>query len=416
LRVWLGGLVAAAAALFVWLILRPVPVDVELGTTDRGDVPVHVRDRGVAQVRNVFEVAAPVGGRLRRVEVEVGDAVQADRTIIARLQPVDPGFLDARAREAARAHLAEAEARLVVAEALVRRAVAESRAADIEYRRVEALARDGWVAAAARDRVTAARDEARASVAAARAEARAAGEARAEARAMLAGPLDTSRQGEILIRAPVSGRILALHHQSETVVLPGEVLVSLGDPGGDLEIVGELLSTDAVKVRAGQPAFVEQWGGPVALEGRVRGVEPFGFLKVSALGIEEQRVNVWVDLMAPRAAWAALGHGYRVEVRIETDRAVNVVRVPVTALVRVGGEWAVFAAENGRARLHRLVLGRMNATHAEVRDGINAGARVILFPAEAVVDGGRIRPAGAPQGLMPTAVRQAAGSGSADRG
>ncbi|MFN7177644.1 MAG: efflux RND transporter periplasmic adaptor subunit, partial [Thermaurantiacus sp.] len=214
------------------------------------------------------------------------------------------------------------------------------------------------------------------------------------ARAALAGPLDARGRGEVAVRAPVSGKVLALYHQSETVVPAGERIVAVGDPAGDLEIVAELLSSDAVKVSPGQPAAIEQWGGPVPINGRVRLVEPFGFLKISALGIEEQRVNVWVDLEDPRDLWAPLGHGYRVEVRVETDRAREVVRVPVPALVRADGQWAVFVAEAGRARLRPLVLGRMNERHAEVREGLEEGARVILFPAEAISDGSRIRSTG----------------------
>jgi HlyD family secretion protein len=394
LRLWVWGLVGLVAALLLLLMMRPVPVEVELATVDRGDVPVHVRDRGIARVRNLFEVAAPVGGLLRRVEVEVGDTVVADRTVIARLQPADPGFLDARTREASRARVAEVEARLAAARAMVRRAEAEARAADLEHRRVASLAEQGWVAGAALDRARAVRDEATAGVAAARAEAAAASQALAEARAALSGPLDRSRRGEVVVRSPVSGRVLSLYHQSETVVPPGERIVAVGDPSGDLEIVAELLSSDAVKVRAGQPAAIEQWGGPVPLDGRVRLVEPFGFLKVSALGIEEQRVHVWIDLSDRREIAAPLGHGYRVEVRIETGRARNVVRVPVPALVRAGGAWAAFFAHDGRAQLRPLTLGRINESHAEVRAGLAEGERVILFPAEAVTDGARIRAAG----------------------
>ena len=391
LRLWLWGLLGAVLAVLLWLILRPAPVDVDVASVDRGDVPVHVRDRGVARVRDVFEVSAPVGGRLRRVEVEPGDAVVAGRTVIARLQPADPGFLDVRTREAMRARVAEAEARLAAATAMVARAEAEARARSIEHRRVEALAAEGWVAGAALDRMRAAWEEAEAGLAAARADARAAREALGQARAALSGPLDAPGRAEIAVRAPVSGRVLALHRQSETVVPAGERLVAVGDPAGDLEIVAELLSTDAVRVREGQPALVEQWGGPGPLRGRVRRVEPFGFLKVSALGIEEQRVHVWVELLDPQPVRADLGHGYRVEVNIETDRARDVVRVPVSALVRAGGDWAVFVAAGGRAQLRRLALGRMNDRLAEVRRGLAEGDRVILFPAESIADGTPIR-------------------------
>ncbi|MFQ3596057.1 MAG: HlyD family secretion protein, partial [Sphingomonadaceae bacterium] len=342
LKLWLWSLVALAAAILVWLVVRPVAIEVELGLVDRGDVPVTVMDRGIARVRDVFDVSAPVTGLLRRVEVEVGDEVEANRTVIARLRPADPGFLDSRTQEAARARVAMAEAQAAAARASVARAEAAARGAQAEHRRVASLQQQGWLAQAALDRTTAERDAAEAALAAARAEAMAAARALAEARAALAGPLGRPGGREVTLTAPVSGRVLTLFHQSETVVPAGERIVAIGDPAGDLEIVAELLSTDAVRVREGAPATIEQWGGPGTLGARVRLVEPFGFLKISALGIEEQRVHVWLDLTDPRDRWQALGHGYRVEVRIETDVARNAVRVPVPALVRQGGRWAVF--------------------------------------------------------------------------
>ncbi|WP_448579300.1 efflux RND transporter periplasmic adaptor subunit [Thermaurantiacus sp.] len=384
------ALLLVAAALG-YLYVRPAPVEVDLGTVDRGPVVVTVRNRAVASVHDRYDVAAPVSGRLQRIEVEVGDPVKARETVVARLLPADPGFLDARTRDVMQARLAEARARAAAARAGVLRAEAAVRVASQEMARVRELVRKGWQAQAALDRARATHDEAIATLKAARAEVDVAEQAEAEARAALSGPLGAGRNGPIPLTSPVSGTVLTLYRKSETVVPAGEPLVAIGDPAGDLEIVADLLSTDAVRVKPGAPVRIVGWGGKEALPGRVRLVEPFGYLKVSALGVEEQRVNVRIDLVAPPAARPALGHGYRVDVEIETDRADHALRLPVSALVRDGGEWAVYVAEGGRARLRRVRLGLMNDDVAEVLEGVREGEQLVLFPAESIGEGSRLR-------------------------
>ena len=194
----------------------------------------------------------------------------------------------------------------------------------------------------------------------------------------------------IAIRAPVSGRILRILHKSEGVVAAGEALLEIGDPE-DLEIVVDLLSNDAVRVVPGQRVVIEEWGGDAPLRGWVRRVEPYGFTKISALGIEEQRVNVIIDLGSPPEDRRALGHGYRVEARIVLWEGRDVLTAPLGALFRDGAQWAVFVAVDGRAEIRHVALGRRNTLEAEITNGLAAGERLILHPSERIVDGGRIR-------------------------
>jgi len=391
MRLALFGAAAAVLVLVVWMFLYKPPVSVETSPIGRGDVAVTVGDDGITRVRDVYEVAAPVAARLLRVEPEVGDAVTANETILARLMPLDPGFLDDRSRSVATAQLAAAQARLALDRAEVNRASATESLARREHGRTATLAENGTVSRAALDRARTARDEAVATLASARAAVAASQSGVAAAQAQLAAPLARDKAGDIAIRAPVSGALLQIFQKSESVVQAGAPLVAVGDPGGDLEIVADLVSTDAVRIKPGDLVHVEQWGGPQPLLGRVRLVEPFGFLKISALGIEEQRVNVRIDLTGDPKTWSRLGHGYRVEVRIVTDTAEKVLRVPTSALFRARDQWAVFVNDRGHARLRRVQLGLMNDRFAEVRSGLKEREAVVLFPAETIRDGTKLR-------------------------
>lgn len=390
----LGLVLLLVVAALAFLYFRPAPVSVDLGIVDRGPVVVTVRNRAVARVHDRYDVAAPVAGRLQRIDVEVGDAVKARETVVARLLPADPGFLDSRTREMMRARLAETGARVAAARAGVARAEAAARVAAQEMARASELVTKGWQSQAALDRARATHEEAKAALAVSRAEARAAEQAEAEARAALAGPLGQGRNGPLALTSPVSGTVLTLYRQSEAVVPAGEPLVAVGDPASDLEIVADLLSTDAVRVKAGAPVRIVGWGGATPLAGRVRRVEPYGYLKISALGVEEQRVDVRIALVDPPGARPALGHGYRVDVEIETERVDKTLRLPVSALIREGGGWAVYVDEGGRARLRPIALGLMNEDVAEVRQGLEEGERLILFPAESIREGSRLRERG----------------------
>ncbi len=382
----LGGLVFA---------FRPQPVLVDVLELRPSPLRVTIDEEGETRVRDVFELSAPVIGRARRVEVEVGDTVIAGETVVAEIEPVDPILLDARSEIEGEAAVRAAEAALELARSEVTRAEAELDYARSEFERQRNLRELG--VAADRDLDTARREyrTARAAVATARAALQERSFELDRARARLVsflGPADSRGQCECIpLHAPVSGRVLRVVRESEGVVQAGEALVEIGDPT-DLEIVVDLLSADAVKVEEGQRVVIEEWGGALPLAGRVRRVEPFGFTKVSALGIEEQRVNALIDLTSPHEDWRRLGHGYRVEARIVLWEGEELLVLPLSSLFRRSGDghWAVFVVEGGRARLRPVELGQRNGLEAEIRSGLELGERVVLYPGERVSDGVRI--------------------------
>jgi HlyD family secretion protein len=366
---------------------------VDLATVERGPLQVSVSDDGETRVRDMFVVSAPLAGHMRRIELEAGDSVAAGETIVARIEPTDPSFLDRRSEAEVRAGIRASEAARAHAAAELRRAQAERDFAVTELKRYEGLAASHTVSQndleSARRRARtaeAAVDEAVAGLRVSESELE-----RAKARLMAPG-----RNGDrsadcdcVTVKSPVSGRVLQVLAESEGVVASGAPLVEIGDPG-KLEIVTDLLSTDAVKVRTGQRALIESWGGDHALEGVVRRVEPYGFTKISALGVEEQRVKVVIDLAEPAERWRHLGHGYRVEPRIVLWESKDVLKVPLSSLFRQGGDWAVFVSRDGRARLQTVTIGNMNGIDAEVLKGVAAGDAVVVHPSDRVSDGARI--------------------------
>lgn len=380
----------AVGVLVFWLMRHKSPLPVDLASVDRGSIAATVSDDGIATVHDVYTVATPVAGRVMRIDAEVGDKVVAGRTVVAHLAPAGVGFLDERSRAMAQAALRAATAQHDAAIAESRRADAALQLARRDFDRIAPLATRGTVSRATLDRSRATRDEASATLATARANATAAENAESVARAQLATPAGGDARGTVTVRAPVTGAVLRIIQKSEAVVPAGAPLIEIGDPAGDLEVVVDLLSSDAVKVRPGARVSIEDWGGPGPLVGRVRLVEPFGFLKVSALGVEEQRVNVRIDLVGDRNSHALLGHGYRVVARIVSDEAANVVRVPVNALVRAGQDWSVFVSDDGRARRRKVDIGLMNDEFAEVRGGLTPGVKVVLFPGESIAEGSKL--------------------------
>jgi HlyD family secretion protein len=379
-----------------------VPVDYAL--VQRGRLTVTVDEEGETRVRDVFVLSAPVSGRVRRIEIEAGDEVVAGETVVAEIEPVDPSLLDVRsARES---------------EAAVGSAEAEFEFAQRELARQKQLGERGVASARDLDAAEKAFRTTRASLENARAAllARSFEYDRARAQAQRPRKGQASEALFIPVHAPVSGRVLRVLRESAGVVQPGEPLLEIGNPQ-DLEIVVDLLSADAVRVEPGQEVLIEQWGGGQMLHGRVRRVEPYGFTKVSALGIEEQRVNVVIDLSDAPEQWRRLGHGYRVETRIVLWRGEDVVKLPLSALFRApdgagagagaaagtggggGGaaersaasaDWAVFVVEKGRARLRSVSRGRHNGLEVEIQSGLEPGERVVLHPSDRVMDGVRL--------------------------
>jgi HlyD family secretion protein len=379
---------AALVAVLLAVALWPEAAPVDVATVERGPLQVTVEDEGETRVRDRFVISAPVAGRLRRIELEPADPVRQGQ-VVAVLQPAPPALLDARTRAEAAAAVEAARAALGRSRAERARAQAASEQAASERKRHTELARSGITSAEALER---ARTEAEAAAQALRAAEYAVSSAEHELERAQAVLLQATGGGSgraIELRSPVAGVVLRRLRESEAVLPAGEPLLEVGDPR-QIEIVTDLLSADAVKVRPGQPVLIEQWGGEVPLRGRVRRVEPSGFMKVSALGVEEQRVNVIVDF--EDAKEAPLGDGYRVEVRIVVWEAADVVKAPSSSLFRRGDHWAVFVAEDRRARLRTVRVGRRNGLEAQVLEGLRPGERVIVHPADTLADGQRIEP------------------------
>ena len=384
---------AAAILVLLAIALWPETVDVDVSSVTRGTLTVTVNEEGRTRVRDRFVVSAPVAGRVLRLDVEPGDAVRRG-DVVARLQPGMSPLIDARTLAEARAAVQSARAAFGRAEAEQRRADAALAHAERESQRTRGLVDAGALPA---QELEARQTEARVAREAATAAAfvvRAASADVDQAAARLAAPSGPRDGAVVTVRAPINGVILRRLHESETMVPAGEPLVEIGDPT-QLEVVVDLLSTDAARVRQGAPALLEVWRGEPPLGGRVRRVEPSGFTKVSALGVEEQRVNVILDL-DPRFGEdeIVLGDAYRVDVGIVVLEVRDAVLVPASALFRDGNRWAVYEVRDGRARRTFVDIGAQTARDAEIVSGIAAHAQVVVHPGERVVDGVRVRAAG----------------------
>jgi len=384
-RVWIaiaviGGLLAVA--------LWPRTVTVDVSGLSQGPLVVTIDEEGMTRVRDRFVVSSPLSGRVLRIDLEPGDRVTRGQ-IIARVRAEAPPLLDARSRAESEAAVDSARAALGRARAEEQRAKASLTQAQREVERVRGLARENVVTRQEVESREADAQVAQESANAAAFAVRAAASDLQRAEARLA-PTAPDQSGRVVpVPSPVDGVVLKRVHESESVVPAGERLVEIGDPSR-LEIVADLLSTDAVRVRTGARAIIEQWGGDKTLDAKVRRVEPSGFTKVSALGVEEQRVNVVLDFVDPAAAWAALGDGYRVEVRIVTWEAADILKVPTSALFRDGERWAVYVLSDNRARRTSVELGHQTGQEAEVTSGLSASDRVIVHPGDSVTNGTRV--------------------------
>jgi HlyD family secretion protein len=342
----------------------------------------------VARVRQSYVVSAPIAGRLERLPLEVGDPVQAERTLVARIRPATAPFLDPRAKGQAEAALAGAQAGLAQAEADRRRLDAEAQRAAAELTRLSRLAERGYLASQALDNAKAAASAARDAVSGADAVIRARRAEVARARSALAGP-DVAATGALAVVSPASGVVTQLLQKSERDVAAGTPLVEIGETRG-LEAQIEFLTQDAVKIRPGQRAEIFDWGGPGAIPAEVRRVEPRGYTKISALGVEEQRTLVMLQFTGPPATWAGLAPGYRVWGRVYLRAAPAALLCPTGALVRDKGGWAVFKIEGGRARLRPVTIGAITDQSAEVIRGLNTDDVVVLYPSDQVRDAVRV--------------------------
>jgi len=349
---------------------------------------VTVDDEAKTRVRHVYTVSAPIAGRVLRTPREVGDQVTADETVVAVMRPALPAFHDARTHEELEAALTAADAGVRLAEAEVRRIDAALAFSRSELDRARTLARTDAISAKALDKARLDVETNEAALASAKAQLDVRRSERAGVTAKLSHPSGSESADPaccVQIRAPVTGRVLRVVQESEAVVSAGAPLIEIGDPA-NLEIVADLLSTDAVQITAGAAVRIDGWGGR-PIRGRVSRVDPAGFLKVSALGIEEQRVRTRIDLVDPAEAWSRLGHDYRVIVHVTAWEAPEVLTIPVGALFRKGATWSVFAVVNGRARTTPVQIGQRNNRVAEVVSGLSAGDRVVLHPSDRVTEG-----------------------------
>ncbi len=377
------ALIVIVLVLLAYWAFRPRPVPADFAAVERGTLQVTVEDEGRTRVRDRFVVSAPVPGRMERIALEPGDPVVAGKTVLARFQPTDPALLDVRTRGELEARVRAAQSAVGAARADRDRLRGELAFAQSELKRMQTIAD----AVAQRD-IDAAAQQVEAlerAVQSAEFNVQTAQHQVELARASLV----QTRGGQtaaIPLYSPVSGVVLRRLQESEAVVPTGQPFLEVGDVG-EMEIVADLLSSAAVRVQPGQQVLIEQWGGERSLTGRVRRVEPSGFTKISALGVEEQRVNVIIDFDDSPDARPGIGDGYRVEVRIIVALRDNTLKVPSSSLFRHEGGWAVYRVEDGRAIRQRVELGQQSGLEAEVVSGLDEGQQIVVYPSDAIGDG-----------------------------
>jgi HlyD family secretion protein len=380
---WAAGLVLFA--LVAWG-LRDKPIVVETGPATYSPLTVRVSEEGKTRVRNRYLVAAPVAGKMHRVTLKPGDQVKAAETLLTTIEPASSPLLDPRARVQAEALVSMREAAKMQATATLEARRATLQVATAERDRIRSVTQAGTVSDSDRDRTEAEAAVRSAEVRAAEFFLQVSDYELTQARAMLDPPTAAPAGELIQVKSPVSGRVLKVIQESESTVSAGSQILEIGDPT-DIEIEAEILSRDAITVHPGDAVQVEQWGGETPLTGRVRRVEPAAFTKISALGVEEQRVIVLIDLMDPPAAASALGDRYRVEVRIAIWHADKALVVPAGALFREGNDWKTFTYQAGSARLVTLQAGHSDGRFTEILSGLNEGDQVLLHPPDTVRDG-----------------------------
>ncbi len=405
--VWISAGVIIVAGLIVWG-LRPQPISVDAAVVKRAPLLVTVEEEGKTRARDRYLVSAPVAGFIRRVRWKTGDAIRPG-DMVAELEPLRPETLDPRAREQSEAGLRVADAGLKAAEQRARTAGEQVRTAQVEasYAKQElgreaGLIKSGDIPARRYDQAA---FEARRTEAALAAANQAAATARAEvetaraqveaARAALIDSTSMPRGGghgakTVLVRAPVGGRVLKVVRESEGVVNSGDPLLEIANARA-LEVEIEVLSADAVRIAPGTRVLLNRWGGDGQIEARVRVVEPAGFTKISALGVEEQRVRVIAGIVSPEQQWRRLGDGYRVEASIVLWENGSALQVPASAVFRSGEQWAVFLVDAGLARLRIVETGRRTGLAVQILSGLKEGERVITHPDDALADGKPVR-------------------------
>jgi HlyD family secretion protein len=384
---WLGALVLAAL-IVVGLSPRAVPVESAMVT--RGPLVVTVDEEGMTRVKNRFLMSAPVAGQLRRIDWKAGADVEAGKTVLAILETSGADFLDARSEAQAEARVRAAEAAREAAQAQRARAAAAAKIHAAEFERAKKLREQNVLSAAEFDWAQMRAETSAAETRAAEFAFKVAEFELQQARAVLSRGTGAAANAEpLVITSPVNGKILRVHQESARVVAAGFPLLEVGDPT-DLELRIEVLSRDGVAIRPGARVILEQWGGAEPLTARVRLVEPSAFTKISALGVEEQRVYVIADFVDPIERRATLGDNYRVEARIVTWENANALRAPAGALFQRGSKWQAFVVDGGRARLRDVQAGRSNGVETEVLAGLREDERIVVYPGDKVRDGTRV--------------------------
>ena len=391
---WLRRLVTLLVVALVIVAIGygfvPSPPRVAVAAVARGPLQVTVREEGRTRVKDRYVISAPVPGFGQRVTLEVGDTVAQGQRVL-EIQPLRSTLLDPRTRAEAMAQVSVAEARLKSTEQQAAAAASQASLAETELSRLRGLYADGTGTRADVDRAEA---EARSTLAMRHSAEFAVDVARHELEGARAA-LQFSEAGAgapseaVQVRSPLAARVLRVLHESEGVVQAGAPIVEIGDPSA-LEVEVEVLSADAVRIEAGMRVILDRWGG-APLAGEVRVVEPIGFTKVSALGVEEQRVLVIVEIRAPREAWSELGDGYRVEATFVLWEGLDVLQIPNSALFRSDDGWSVYVYEQGVARARGVTLGRRSGLRAEVVAGLDEGERVVTHPDDQIADGVPIR-------------------------
>lgn len=375
--------IIAVIVLVTVIALIPNPVPVEIETVARGPMRVTVDARGETRVRERFAITAPVSGRVSRIDLREG-AVIAEGEQVATIAPAP---IDPRQREEAEARVSAAEATVREALAAVASAEAAHQLARNERERAERLVREGVASEQLLDQLQTSQERARRELEAARQRLSTARANLAAARAVLVTPESSTPQSVVAVRSPAAGRVFRIPERSERVVAAGEPILEIGD-ARTLELVIDVLSEDAVRIRPGNRVIIDQWGGDRPLEGTVRLVEPSAFTKISALGIEEQRVNVIAEL---QEAPPELGDAYRIEAKIVVWESPEVLKVPISALARAEEGWSVFVEDDGRAIRRPIEIGQRNPLEAEVLEGVEEGTPVIVHPSLEVENGVRVR-------------------------
>lgn len=384
------GIALLVLALLVYGF-RPQPVAVDTARAERGTLRVTVEEEGRTRVIDRFTISAPVAAYARRVGLKVGDEVKLGMPLLV-LEPLPSDVLDPRSRAAAEARVAAAGAAHLAAKENAAAVASSAQLARVDHERVLELRRSNLASAEQEDRTRTEAERTQAALRAAQLQVEVARHDLDAARTALAYSAAQER-GEtperITLRSPVDGRVLTVHRESEGVVANGEALIDVGDAHA-LEVEVDVLSDDAVRIRPGMQVEFERWGGDEPLTGVVRVVEPAGFTKISALGVEEQRVLVIADITSPSEQWARLGDGYRVEAVFILWEEPDVLQIPSSALFRAGGDWYAFVFEDGRARRHKLEIGHRNGLQAQVLGGLKGGETVIVHPDDTLEDGARV--------------------------